>query len=884
MSGAAGGGEGRPRGFGFGSFAVGSKKPDVQLGRSALPPETPVPALPVVNRRGYTGLSTITQNALDINYGNLRKRPKTEEEYFEQDEDDGRGGQLAYIPAPGSPTWDEQQQHKEQASSESEEDPLDAYMADIEKKLEKDKKPSFSKNSKMPEKETKSKEELKGVRDDIENEDDEESYYRYIEENPNAGADKDDSDIELEYDEDGNPIAPVKSKYIDPLPPIDHSTIEYKKFTKNFYVEHEEIAALSASEVDELRAKLGVKVTGACPPKPVTSFGHLGFDEALLKAIRKAEYSQPSPIQAQGVPVALSGRDMIGIAKTGSGKTAAFIWPLLTHIMDQRELAPGEGPIGLILAPTRELAQQIYLEAKRFGKVYGVAAACCFGGGSKWEQSKALEEGAEIVVATPGRMIDMIKMKATNLERVTFLVLDEADRMFDMGFEPQVRSICDHVRPDRQTLMFSATFKRKVERLARDVLTDPVKVVQGDVGEANEDVTQIVLVMPSNPPTSKWNWLTTHLVEFTSVGSVLIFVTKKANSEELANNLKAHDHNVGLLHGDMDQNDRTKVIASFKKKDFPILVATDVAARGLDIPHVKTVVNYDIARDIDTHTHRVGRTGRAGEKGVAYTLITDKEKEFAGHLVRNLEGASQQVPQSLMDLAMQSQWFKKSRFKQGSGKKLNVGGHGLGFRTRERPGLGSSHDAGPPRPAPVAGPMSGLGSYTASVLSGPKFMAASGNRTTSDSMASSNLSSSSPASAGRHGAGAGPQTDRLSAMRSAFQAQYKSQFTAATDTSWKLGLPRSPPRRPPSPPRHTPFAAPVPFAVPAPVHFTSPAAPSTGTHRDSQQGDGNAHPQDGLSQQRPYSSDSRQQHGQQNNGTPKEDTSRRRNRKSRWDT
>lgn len=867
------GGEGRPRGFGFGSFEVSSKKPDAPLGRSALQPETtPVPALPVVNRRGYTGLSTITQNALDINYGNLRKRPKTEEEYFEQDEEDGRGGQLAYIPAPGSPSWDEQQHRQKQNSSDSEEDPLDAYMADIQKKLEKD-KPASSKNSKMPEKESKSKDELKGVRDDIENEDDEESYYRYIEENPNAGADKDDSDVELEYDEDGNPIAPVKSKYIDPLPPIDHSTIEYKEFTKNFYVEHEEIAALSEAEVDKLRATLGVKVTGAIPPKPVTSFGHLGFDEAMLKAIRKAEYTQPSPIQAQGVPVALSGRDMIGIAKTGSGKTAAFIWPLLTHIMDQRELAPGEGPIGLILAPTRELAQQIYLEAKRFGKVYGVAAACCFGGGSKWEQSKALQEGAEIVVATPGRMIDMIKMKATNLERVTFLVLDEADRMFDMGFEPQVRSICDHVRPDRQTLMFSATFKRKVERLARDVLTDPIKVVQGDVGEANEDVTQIVLVMPSIPLTSKWNWLTTHLVEFTSVGSVLIFVTKKANAEELANNLKAHDHNVGLLHGDMEQNDRTKVIASFKKKDFPILVATDVAARGLDIPHVKTVVNYDIARDIDTHTHRVGRTGRAGEKGVAYTLITDKEKEFAGHLVRNLEGASQHVPQELMDLAMQSQWFKKSRFKQGSGKKLNVGGHGLGFRTRERPGLGCPDSGGASqRQAPVAGPMSGMGSYTASVLSAPRFVAASGNKM--DSSAGSNMASS--AYMPRHGAG--PQTDRLSSMRAAFQAQYKSQFTAATDTSWKLGLPRSPPRRPPSPPRHTPFTA-VPFAVPAPVNFTAPSS-NADARRDSQGSNSSSHPhsQDNSSQSRSFSSNSGQQ---QPSGTSKEE--RRRNRKSRWD-
>ncbi|XP_064455461.1 ATP-dependent RNA helicase DDX42-like [Ornithodoros turicata] len=771
------GGGGRPRGFGFEGFNVAAKKSDPQLGQSALPPEsTPSPSLPVINRRGYTGLTTITQNAMDINYGNLRKRPKTEEEYFDQDDEDDKKGQLAYQPAPGSPSWNESCGNRNQHSSDSEEDPLDAFMAGIEKKLKSDSAKPIRGGR---EKDITKEKDTKGVRDDIENEDDEESYYRYVEENPNAAAADDTSDVEIEYDEDGNPIAPLKSKYIDPLPPIDHSQIEYKEFSKNFFDEPEDIARLTAAEVEDLRQKLGVKVTGACAPKPITSFAHFGFDEQLMKAIRKSEYVQPSPIQAQGVPIALSGRDMIGIAKTGSGKTAAFIWPMLVHIMDQRELLPGEGPIGLILAPTRELAQQIYLEAKRFGKVYNITAVCCFGGGSKWEQSKALEEGAEIVVATPGRMIDMIKMKATNLERVTMLVLDEADRMFDMGFEPQVRSICDHVRPDRQTLMFSATFKKKVERLARHALTDPIRVVQGDIGEANEDVMQLVLVMP--PGSAKWTWLTSKLVELTSVGSVLIFVTKKANAEELATNLKTKDHRVGLLHGDMDQNDRTKVIASFKRKEFPILVATDVAARGLDIPHVKTVVNYDIARDIDTHTHRIGRTGRAGEKGLAYTLITEKEKEFAGHLVRNLEGANQGVPSALMDLAMQSSWFRKSRFKQEKGKKLNIGGHGLGFRIRERPGLGA-----PPPQSRTQGPLAGMGSYAASVLSAPQFVASSDK--------GSACSAPQPSAKTTPG----PQSDRLSAMRAAFQSQYKSQFQAATDTSW-LKKQRVP--DPPSDPR-----------------------------------------------------------------------------------
>ncbi|KAJ8894782.1 hypothetical protein PR048_000089 [Dryococelus australis] len=193
-----------------------------------------------------------------------------------------------------------------------------------------------------------------------------------MEENPMAGVLNDESDQEIEYDEDGNPIAPKKIKEIDPLPPIDHSTISYLTFEKNFYTVHEEIANLGPDQVEELREKLGVKVTGPLPPNPVSSFAHFGFDNQMLKAIRRSEYTQPTSIQAQAVPAALNGRDIIGIAKTGSGKTAAFIWPMLVHIMDQKELKPGDGPIGLILAPTRELSQQIYVEAKKFGKVYNI--------------------------------------------------------------------------------------------------------------------------------------------------------------------------------------------------------------------------------------------------------------------------------------------------------------------------------------------------------------------------------------------------------------------------------------------------------------------------------------------------------------------------------
>uniref|UniRef100_A0A8C5TZ03 ATP-dependent RNA helicase DDX42 n=1 Tax=Malurus cyaneus samueli TaxID=2593467 RepID=A0A8C5TZ03_9PASS len=578
-----------------------------------------------------------------------------------------------------------------------------------------------------------------GIRDDIEEEDDQEAYFRYMAENPTAGVVQEEEEDNLEYDSDGNPIAPSK-KIIDPLPPIDHSEIEYPPFEKNFYDEHEEITSLTPQQVVELRHKLNLRVSGAAPPRPGSSFAHFGFDEQLMHQIRKSEYTQPTPIQCQGVPVALSGRDMIGIAKTGSGKTAAFIWPMLIHIMDQKELEPGDGPIAVIVCPTRELCQQIHSECKRFGKAYNLRSVAVYGGGSMWEQAKALQEGAEIVVCTPGRLIDHVKKKATNLQRVTYLVFDEADRMFDMGFEYQVRSIASHVRPDRQTLLFSATFRKKIEKLARDILIDPIRVVQGDIGEANEDVTQIVEIFPSGP--SKWNWLTRRLVEFTSSGSVLLFVTKKANAEELANNLKQEDHNLGLLHGDMDQSERNKVISEFKKKGIPILVATDVAARGLDIPSIKTVINYDVARDIDTHTHRIGRTGRAGEKGVAYTLLTPKDSNFAGDLVRNLEGANQHVSKELLDLAMQNPWFRKSRFKGGKGKKLNIGGGGLGYR--ERPGLGSENS----------------------------------DRGNNNSVMS-NYEAYKPST--------GAMGDRLTAMKAAFQSQYKSHFVAASLNNQKTG-------------------------------------------------------------------------------------------------
>lgn len=244
---------------------------------------------------------------------------------------------------------------------------------------------------------------------------------------------------------------------------MDHNLIEYPPVKFNLYREHESVSALNEPEVEAARAGLDVHVSGWQVPRPVVSVEHLGFPRQLQEAIRKAGFTQLTAIQSQALPAALSGRDVLGLAQTGSGKTMAFVWPLIVHILDQPMMQTGDGPIGLVLAPTRELCVQIFSESRRFAKVFNIRVCAVFGGAAKYEMKKALLEYPELLIATPGRLIDMIEMKATNLQRVTLLVIDEADRLLEMGFEVQVRSIMRNVRPIRQTLMFSATMKKRIE-------------------------------------------------------------------------------------------------------------------------------------------------------------------------------------------------------------------------------------------------------------------------------------------------------------------------------------------------------------------------------------------------------------------------------------
>ncbi|CEI91338.1 hypothetical protein RMCBS344292_05633 [Rhizopus microsporus] len=600
------------------------------------------------------------------------------------------------------------EQQQQQEEEEEEEDPLDAFMADMNEKAKSEKS------------------EPKIRRDDIEEEDELESYVRHmkekgitigannqplpeIDENANsddevyaAAAAVDRLEKQFYDDDDDVTTATPTKKEIEPLARVDHSTIEYIPIEKNFYEEHPDIAALDNERVKALHQEMGITVSGYNVPKPCISFAHFGFDEDLMNAIVKAGYTEPSAIQRQAIPAALSGRDIIGIAKTGSGKTAAFVLPMLVHIMDQEELVKGDGPIGLILAPTRELAVQIYQESRKFAKAYGLKVGAVYGGASKLDQFKDLRSGTiEILVATPGRLIDMIKMKATNLKRVSYLVLDEADRMFDLGFEPQVRSICDNVRPDRQTLLFSATFQKRIERLARNVTSDPVRINVGTTGQANEDITQIVEVFDDD--TWKWDWLMRRLAGFCIEGSVIIFVSRKDSVDSLASSIQQNGYQCVALHGDLQQYEREKVLREFKQNKAQVLVATDVAARGLDIKSVKIVINYEVAHDIDSHTHRVGRTGRAGEKGTAYTLITQKEDRFAGELVRHLETSGQAVPSELLNLAMKNSRFRDAR----SGRR------GRGGRGRRGRGRGNANHT-PIMPRSTAGVGYHSGQHTSS--------------------------------------------------------------------------------------------------------------------------------------------------------------------------
>lgn len=433
------------------------------------------------------------------------------------------------------------------------------------------------------------------------------------------------------------------------LKPVDHSKIHYNEFRKSFYIESSEIARMDEEEVRVMRKELGkINIRGLNCPKPVKNWYQCGLSDRILQIIEFMNFKHLFAIQAQAIPAIMSGRDVIAIAETGSGKTLAFVLPMLRHVLDQPLVNDGEGPIALILAPTRELANQIYNDIKVFTKHLQIRAVCIYGGANVSGQLSDLKKGSEIVVCTPGRMIDVLTTsngKITNLSRVTYVVLDEADRMLDLGFGPQISKILNNIRPDRQIIMTSATFPQIIANLAKKALNNPIEIVVGNRGQTCKNIHQIIEVIEES---KKLPRLFEILVEYSNLGSVLIFVDSQEQADTLFKELFTANYKVLVLHGGQDQMDREFFISDFKKGVRNIMVATSILARGLDIKSIILVVNYSCPNHTEDYVHRIGRTGRAGNKGTSITFITPDESRYAGEIIKAIrQSENSRVPAEL---------------------------------------------------------------------------------------------------------------------------------------------------------------------------------------------------------------------------------------------
>ena len=344
--------------------------------------------------------------------------------------------------------------------------------------------------------------------------------------------------------------------------------------------------------------------------------------------------------------MALSGRDMVGIAQTGSGKTLAFLVPAIVHIVAQPQLKPGDGPICLVIAPTRELAVQIEEECVKFGRSSGIKSVCVYGGSSKGPQIRALRNGVEVCICTPGRMMDMLASGFTNFHRVTYLVLDEADRMLDMGFEPQIRKIVGQIRPDRQTLLWSATWPREVQDLARDFLQDDYIQVNIGSTEAQASIHVAQKLEQCYDDEEKIEKIKSLL---NKTDRVLIFSQTKRSCDSLCRRLRQSGFPALAIHGDKSQSERDWVINDFKSGRSPIMIATDVASRGLDVNDIRTVINCEMPPDIESYIHRIGRTGRKTStgynEGTAVTFIEPPYGKVLKQLIDIMKKAKQEVPE-----------------------------------------------------------------------------------------------------------------------------------------------------------------------------------------------------------------------------------------------
>uniref|UniRef100_A0A8C8GVV4 RNA helicase n=1 Tax=Oncorhynchus tshawytscha TaxID=74940 RepID=A0A8C8GVV4_ONCTS len=460
-----------------------------------------------------------------------------------------------------------------------------------------------------------------------------------------------------------------------------------------------------------------VEATGSnCPPH-IDSFHDVDMGEIIMSNIALTHYTRPTPVQKYAIPVIKSKRDLMACAQTGSGKTAAFLVPVLSQIYTQ---GPGDAaaadsgkygrrkqyPLSLVLAPTRELALQIYEESRKFAYRSRVRPCVVYGGADIGQQIRDLERGCHLLVATPGRLVDMMERGKIGLDYCNYLVLDEADRMLDMGFEPQIRRIVeqDTMPPKgiRQTMMFSATFPKEIQMLARDFLEDYIFLAVGRVGSTSENITQKVVWVEDG---DKRSFLLDLLNATGKESLTLVFVETKKGADALEDFLYREGYACTSIHGDRSQRDREEALNQFRSGRCPILVATAVAARGLDISNVKHVINFDLPSDIEEYVHRIGRTGRVGNLGLATSFFNDKNSNITKDLLDILVEAKQEVPSWLESLGYENQ--HKGNTGRGRSKRFSSGGFGA-RDYRQTPGGGGFGGGG--RGGPRTGGHGGGGS------------------------------------------------------------------------------------------------------------------------------------------------------------------------------
>jgi ATP-dependent RNA helicase DDX5/DBP2 len=448
--------------------------------------------------------------------------------------------------------------------------------------------------------------------------------------------------------------------FANSLRPIDWSKEELEPFAKDFYKDRElpHIKNMSQEEVDRVRSESGMIVHGDNIPNPVSTFEETTLDDVYLQHLTKMGLTEPSAIQKQGIPMALSGRDLVGVSKTGSGKTLAFILPAIVHINSQPLLKPGDGPICLVLSPTRELAVQIDNEVRKFassGAYTAISHTCVYGGAKRGPQIAMLRRQPEILIATPGRLLDFLECGQVKLNRTTYLVMDEADRMLEMGFQQDIEKILSQCRPDRQTVMFSATWPKEVQHIASSYTTDAIRVQIGSLDlKANENIHQSLKYVD---PREKDHEFVSDIAEVVAKGhKTLVFSNSKKNCDRLCYALLKQNIPSDSIHGDRTQMQRDQSMKDFRTGRTKVMIATDVVARGIDIRDIRVVVNYDMPTNIESYVHRIGRTARGTDRGVSLGYVVSEDLGRIGKDLRDiLSRSGQKVPSWLSEALAQMQ-------------------------------------------------------------------------------------------------------------------------------------------------------------------------------------------------------------------------------------